>query len=53
MMRDTAASFGKAEDAQPAETRGWRVIALCCFYALLGAIAAAVSAAIGTFPHWI
>ena len=32
---------------------GWQVIALCGFYALLGALAAVVAAAMGTFPHWI
>ncbi|WP_440639465.1 hypothetical protein ACSHT2_34135 [Bradyrhizobium sp. PUT101] len=42
-----------AEDTEPIEMSGWRVIALCGFYALLGALAAAVAAATGTLPHWI
>ena len=40
-----------AEDTEPVEMSGWRVIALYGFYALLGALAAAV--ATGTFPHRI
>ncbi|UPJ40132.1 hypothetical protein IVB40_22785 [Bradyrhizobium sp. 40] len=42
-----------AEDTEPAQMSGWRVIALCGFYALLGAFAALVAAATGTLPHWI
>ena len=53
MKRDTAPSFSRDKDTRPVETSGWRVIALCAFYALLSALAATLSAAVGMLPHWI
>jgi hypothetical protein len=47
------AEFSQVEDTEPVDTSGWRVILLCGLYTLLGAIAAAVAALVGTFPHWI
>lgn len=59
MTRDTAPrrtggprSRSEDEDILPIETSGWRVIGLCAFYVLLGVLAAALSAAIGTLPYW-
>jgi hypothetical protein len=53
MKRDTAPRFSEDEDTRPVETSGWRVIGLYAFYVLLSALAAALSAAIGTLPYWI
>lgn len=53
MKRDIASRFNADEDTRLVKTSGWRVIGLCAFYVLLGALAAALSAAIGTLPYWI
>jgi hypothetical protein len=53
MKRDIASRFSEDEDTRQVETSGWRVIGLCAFYALLSALAALLSAAIGTLPYWI
>lgn len=53
MKRDAVPNFSQDEDIRPVETSGWRVIALLAFYVLLSALAAALSAAIGTLPYWI
>ena len=53
MKRDTAPSFRRDQAAPRVETSGWRVIGLCAFYATLSALAAALSAAIGTLPYWL
>lgn len=50
MKRDTASRFNADEDTRLVKTSGWRAIGLCAFYVLLGALAAALSAAIGTLP---
>jgi len=41
------------EGGETVALSGWRVIALCGIYALLSALAAAIAAVVGTFPHWI
>ena len=51
MKRDVAPRFSE-EDTRPVETSGWRVIGLWAFYVLLSALTVALSAAIGTLPHW-
>jgi hypothetical protein len=45
--------FNEPKDGGTLALSGWRVIALCGLYALLGALAAAIAAVVGTFPHWI
>ena len=45
--------FNEAKETEAVGIRAWRIIALCGFYALLGALAAAVAALVGTLPHWI
>ena len=53
MKRDIASRFSEDEDTRPVGASGWRVIGLCAFYVLLSALAAALSAALGTLPYWI
>jgi hypothetical protein len=45
--------FSEAKDGEAVALSGWRVVALCGLYAFLGALAAAIAALVGTFPHWI
>jgi hypothetical protein len=50
MKRDIASRSSEDEAARPVGTSGWRVIGLYALYVLLSALAAALSAAIGTLP---
>jgi hypothetical protein len=52
MKRNSAPHVSQDEDI-PVERSGWRVIGLFTLYALLSALAAVLSAAIGMLPYWI
>lgn len=51
MKRDIAPGFSRSEDSR-VETSGWRVIGQLAYYFLLSALAAALSAAVGTLSYW-
>ena len=52
VKRDTNRDFSGDEDTRSVETSGPRVIVRLALYFLLSALAAALSAAIGTLPYW-
>lgn len=49
----TCSHFNQVKETEAGGIGAWRTIALCGFYSLLGALAAAVAALVGTLPHWI
>jgi len=52
VTRNTDSRFSPDEDSQSVEPSGWQVSGQLVFYFLLSALAAALSAAIGTLPYW-
>ena len=51
--QDAVLEFIEPKDGEALALSGARVIALCGLNAFVGALAAAIAALVGTFPHWI